>query len=162
LAYPDRRCEEFAGRCGKFRFRPARDVDFLTKDRFSIGIRLAPRWSVRIKHTATVLLLMTMAAAPVTGIACVGWCFGAETPTSTVCHHATAMLAIGSADENCDNVLAVSPFIREETRQVQAVLPASTPPWFLTSAAGEAPLAFGAEINRSMADPSTSALVLRL
>lgn len=114
-----------------------------------------------IKHTATVFLLVTM-AAPVTGIACVAWCFGAETPTSTVCHHAAAMLAIGSADENCDNVFAVSPFIKEETRQVQAVLPASTPPGFLTSAVGEALLAFGREIDRSMAHPSASALILRL
>jgi len=115
-----------------------------------------------MKHAVAALLFVTMAAAPVTGIACVGWCFGAETPTTTRCHHATAMLAIGGGDENCDNAFAVSPFIKEETRQVQAVLPASTPPGFLTSAGGEALLAFGCEIDRSMAHPLTSAPVLRL
>jgi hypothetical protein len=118
---------------------------------------------VTIKHAAAVVLLVTMTAAPVTGIACVGWCFPAEGPTSTACHHASAMLGIRSAEQNCDNVFAVSPFIKEETQQrVQAVLPASTPLEFLTSAAGEALLAFGRDVDTVVTHRSISALALRL
>jgi hypothetical protein len=72
------------------------------------------------------------------------------------------MLGIKGADENCDSVLAISPFLKEETQLiVQAVLPASVLPGFLTGAPGEALLAFGRDIHASVAHP-TSALVLRL
>ena len=86
---------------------------------------------VTIKRAAAVLLLVTTAAAPGTSVVCIGWCFPAEAPTTTACHHASEILGIKAADENCDRVLAISPFIKEETQLiVQAVLPASTPPGF--------------------------------
>jgi hypothetical protein len=118
---------------------------------------------VTIKHAAAVLLLVTIAAAPVTSVVCIGWCFPAEAPTTTACHHASAILGIKDADENCDRVLAISPFIKEEIQLiVQAVLPASPPPGFLVSAPGEALLALGRDVDASVAHRSTFALVLRL
>jgi hypothetical protein len=118
---------------------------------------------VAIKHAAAVLLFVTMAAAPVTSIACVGWCFPAEIPTSTACHHASAMFGIRGADENCDSVLALSPFIKEEIQLItQAVLPASTPLSPFLSAAGEALLASGRDVDGALARRATSPLVLRL
>jgi hypothetical protein len=118
---------------------------------------------VTIKHAAAVFLLVTMAAAPVTSVVCVGWCFPAEAQATTACHHALATLGIKSADQDCNNVLAISPFVKEETQLiVQAVLPASALPGFLVSAAGEALLASGREVGGVMVHHSTSALVLRL
>jgi hypothetical protein len=127
-----------------------------------VGIRVARVWSVTIKHASAVLVLVTIAAAPVTSVACVGWCFPTETPTSTACHHAPAALAISGADENCDSVLATSPFIKEEAQLItQAVLPASAPPSAIVSAAGEALLASDRGVD-GVTPRSTSALVLRL
>ena len=115
-----------------------------------------------IKHAAAVLLFVTMAAAPVTGVLCVGWCFPAEAPTSTACHHASATLGIKSAEENCDGVLAISPFLKEERQVNQAVLPASTPLSLVVSAAGAALLASGRDVDAELAHRTTSPLVLRL
>jgi hypothetical protein len=116
-----------------------------------------------MKHVVAALLLVTMAGAPVTTVACVGWCFPTEAQASTACHHAFAMLGIKSADQNCDRVLAISPFGKEETQLiVQAVLPASAPPGFLMSAPGEARLAFGHDVDAAVVYRSTSPLVLRL
>jgi hypothetical protein len=118
---------------------------------------------VTIKHAAAVLLLATMAATPVTSIACVGWCFPAEGPTSTACHHAHAMPGIKAAEENCDSVLAISPFIKEEIQPtVQAAVPATTPLSVLVSAAGEALLASGHDVDTALPRRPTSPLVLRL
>jgi hypothetical protein len=115
-----------------------------------------------MKYAVAALLFLTMAAAPVTGIACVGWCFPAEKPTSSACHHASTMLGIKAAEENCDGVLAISPFLKEETQLiVQAVLPASALPGFLTSAPGEALLASGRCVDAAL-PRATSPLVLRL
>jgi hypothetical protein len=116
-----------------------------------------------MKHAVAAVLFLTMAAAPVTSVACVNWCFPTETPTGTACHHASAALAIKSAEENCDSVLAISPFLKEETRMiVQAVLPASGLPGFVTSVPGEALLAFGRDADASVPHRSVTALVLRL
>ena len=116
-----------------------------------------------MKYAVAAVLFVTMAAAPVTSIVCVGWCFPAETPTSTACHHASTMLAVKGADENCDTVLAVSPFIKEEIQLItQAVLPASTPLNAFVSAAGEALLASGRDVDTAPTRGSTAPLVLRL
>jgi hypothetical protein len=116
-----------------------------------------------MRHAVAALLFLTMAAAPVSSIACVRWCFPAETPTSSACHHAPAMRGIKGAEENCDSVLAISPFLKEETQMiVQAVLPASALPGFLTSAPGEARLATGRDVDAAAARGTTSPLVLRL
>ena len=116
-----------------------------------------------MKHAVAALLFLTMAAAPVTSVACVGWCFPAETPTTTACHHGSATLAIKGAEENCDSVLAVSPFLKEETQPiVQAVLPANTPLSAFMSAAEEALLAYGRDVDTASARRATSPLVLRL
>ena len=116
-----------------------------------------------MKYAVAAVLFVTMAAAPVTSIACVGWCFPVETPTSSPCHHASTMLGIKGAEENCDGVLTISPFLKEETQMiVQAVLPASALPGFLTSAPGGARLAFGRDVDAALPGASTSPLVLRL
>lgn len=116
-----------------------------------------------IKHAVAALLFLTMAAAPVTSVACVEWCFPTENPTSTACHHASATLAIKSAEENCDGVLAVSPFLKEDTQPVtQAVLPANTPLSAFVSAIGVALLAHGRDVDPAAARRATSPLVLRL
>jgi hypothetical protein len=116
-----------------------------------------------MKYAVAAVLFVTMAAAPVTSIACVGWCFPAEAPTSSPCHHASTMLGIKGAEENCDSVLAISPFVKEEIQMnVQAVLPASALPGFLTSAPGEARLASGRDVAAAFARGATSPLVLRL
>ena len=116
-----------------------------------------------MKHAAAVLLLVAMAAAPVTSVVCIGWCFPAEAATTTACHHASATLAIKGADKNCDSVLAVSPFIKEDTQQiVQAVLPANTPLSAFLSAAGVALLAYGRDVDTASSRRATSPLVLRL
>ena len=119
--------------------------------------------SVTIKRAATVLLLVTMAAAPVTSAACVGWCFPAETPTTTACHHGSATLAIKGGEENCDSVLAVSPFLKEEIQLVtHAVLPASTTLSAFVSAPEGALLAYGRDVDTAYSRRATSPLVLRL
>jgi hypothetical protein len=116
-----------------------------------------------MKSAVAAVLFVTMAAAPVTSVACVGWCFPTDTPTTTACHHGSETLAIKGADENCDSVLAISPFLREETQViVQAVLPASALPGFLTSAPGEARLASERDVDSALPHGSTSPLVLRL
>jgi hypothetical protein len=117
---------------------------------------------VTLKAVAA-LLLVTMAAAPVTSVACVGWCFPAETPTTTACHHGSATLAIKGTDENCDGVLAVSPFIKEDIQLItHAVLPANTPLSAFMSAPGVALLAHGRDVDPASAGRATSPLVLRL
>jgi hypothetical protein len=116
-----------------------------------------------MKSAVAAVLFVTMAAAPVTSIACVGWCFPVETPTSSPCHHASTMLGIKGAEENCDSVLAVSPFLKEETQPiVQAVLPANTPLSAFMSAAGVVLLAYGRDVDAEAARRATSPLVLRL
>lgn len=116
-----------------------------------------------MKHAVAVVLLVTMAAAPVATVVCVGWCFPGEARATTACHHAFAMLGVKSSEENCDSVLAISPFIKEETQLVvQAVLPASGPPGWLVSAAGEALVALGRDVDSTVRQPSMSTLVLRL
>jgi hypothetical protein len=119
--------------------------------------------SVAMKHAVAAVLLITMAAAPVASVACVGWCFPEKTPTSTACHHAPATLGITGGEENCDSVLAISPFIKEEAQFItQAVLPVSAPPSAMVSAAGEALLAPGRGMDGLSTHRSASALVLRL
>ncbi|HEU5256326.1 MAG TPA: hypothetical protein VFU28_10060 [Vicinamibacterales bacterium] len=117
-----------------------------------------------IKRAAAVLLLVTLAAAPVTSVVCIGWCFPAGAPTTTACHHASATtLGIKDADENCDRVLASSPFVKEETQQIaQAVLPANTPLSAFMSAVGAALLAYGHDVDPASSRRATSPLVLRL
>ena len=116
-----------------------------------------------MKHAAVVFLLVAMAAAPVTSVACVAWCFPAETSTTTACHHESVTLAIIGVEESCDSVLAISPFLKEEIQMiVQAVLPAGAPPGFLTSAPGEAQLATGRDVAAAVSGGATSPLVLRL
>jgi hypothetical protein len=116
-----------------------------------------------MRHAVAAVLFVTMASAPVASVVCVGWCFPVETPTGTACHPASTMLGIKGAEENCDSVLAISPFLKEETQMtVQAVLPASALPGFLTSAPGEARLATGRDVDAAVARRSTSPLVLRL
>jgi len=125
--------------------------------------RRCPASGVTIKRAAAVLLLVTMAAAPVTSAACVGWCFPAETATTTACHHGSATLAIKGGQENCDNVLAVSPFLKEEVQLVtHAVLPANTPLSAFMSAPEGAPLAYGRDVDTASSRRATSPLVLRL
>ena len=126
--------------------------------------RRCPASGVTIKRAAAVLLLVTMAAAPVTSVLCIGWCFPAEAPTNTACHHASATtLGIKDADENCDRVLAISPFVKEETQQIiQAVLPANTTLSAFMSAVGVALLAYGRDVDPAAARRATSPLVLRL
>ena len=141
---------------------PARTIS-LQDDRFSIGIRIAENEGVTMKYAVAAVLFATMAAAPVTSIACVGWCFPAATPTSSPCHHASTTPGIKGAEENCDSVLAISPFLKEETQiVVQAVLPASALPGFFTSAPGEARLASGRDVDTALTRGSISPLVLRL
>jgi hypothetical protein len=74
------------------------------------------------------------------------------------------MLAIKGADENCDRVLSVTPFIKEEIQPItQAVLPAAAAPVSpFVSAAGEALLATGRDVDATFAREATSPLVLRL
>ena len=116
-----------------------------------------------MKYAVAAVLFVTMAAAPVTSIACVGWCFPAGAPTSSPCHHASTTLGIKGGEENCDSVLAISPFLKEETQLiVPAVLPASALPGLLTSAPGEARLASGRDVDTALIRGSTSPLVLRL
>jgi hypothetical protein len=118
---------------------------------------------VTLKHAVAALLFVTIAAAPVTGIACVGWCFPAEIQTSSACHHASTMFGIKGGEESCDRVLAISPFLREETQLiVQAVLPANTPLSAFMSAAGVALLVYGRDVDAAAARRATSPLVLRL
>lgn len=115
------------------------------------------------RHAIAALLLVAMAATPVTSIACVGWCFPAEGPTSTACHHATATLVITAGEANCDTVLAISPFIKEEIQpNTQAVLPTNTVLHLLAGAAGEALLAAGRDVDPAASRRATSPLVLRL
>jgi len=118
---------------------------------------------VTMKHAVAAILFVTMAAAPVTSAACVGWCFPAETATTTACHHGSATLAIKGGQENCDNVLAVSPFLKEEVQLVtHAVLPANTPLSAFMSAPEGAPLAYGRDVDTASSRRATSPLVLRL
>jgi hypothetical protein len=88
----------------------------------------------------------------------------AEAPTNTACHHASATtLGIKDADKNCDGVLAISPFVKEETQQIiQAVLPANTPLSAFMSVVGVALLAYGRDVDPAAARRATSPLVLRL
>ena len=73
------------------------------------------------------------------------------------------MLAIKGADENCDRVLSVTPFIKEEIQPItQAVLPVPTPVSPFVSAAGEALLATGRDVDATLAREATLPLVLRL
>lgn len=126
--------------------------------------RRCPTSGVTIKRAAAVVVLVTMAAAPVTSVVCIGWCFPAEALTTTSCHHASATtLGIKDADENCDRVLAISPFVKEETQQIaQAVLPANTPLSAFMSAVGVALLAYGRDVDTASSRRATSPLVLRL
>jgi hypothetical protein len=115
------------------------------------------------RHAIAAVLLAVMTATPVASIACVGWCFPAEGPPSTACHHATTMLAIKGGEANCDSVLAISPFIREEIQlNTQAVLPATGVLDLFLSAAGEALLASGRDVDPTLSRRATSPLVLRL
>jgi hypothetical protein len=116
-----------------------------------------------MKHAVAAVLFVTMAAAPVTSAACVGWCFPAETATTTACHHGSATLAIKGGEENCDRVLAASPFLKEEIRlMAHAVLPASTTLSAFVSAPEGALLAYGRDVDTAYSSRATSPLVLRL
>jgi hypothetical protein len=117
---------------------------------------------VTLKHAVAALLFVTMAAAPVTGIACVGWCVPGEIQTSFACDHTSTMLGI-KGGENCDRVVAIPPFLKEETQPiVQAVLPANTPLRAFMSAAGVALLVYARDVDAAAARRATSPLVLRL
>jgi hypothetical protein len=153
----------FAGAVGNFASALLGVDDFPTDGCVSIGTRIAAPRNVTIKHAVAALLFVAMLATPVTSVVCVGWCFPAEGPISTACHHATTMLAITGADANCNNVLANSPFLREEVQLItQAALPASMPLSALVCAAGEALLASGRDVDTALTRRATSPLVLRL
>jgi hypothetical protein len=73
------------------------------------------------------------------------------------------MLGMKAAEETCDSVLAISPFIKEEIQlTVQAALPASTPLRVLVSAIGAALLESGHDVDTALPRGATSRLVLRL
>jgi len=115
-----------------------------------------------MKHAVAALLFVTMAGGPVTSVACVEWCFPTGAPTTTACHHGSATLAIKAAEENCDGVLAVSPYVKEEAQPItQAVLPAHTLLSAFMSALGVALLAYGSDVGPASAR-RVSPLVLRL
>ena len=119
-----------------------------------------------LKHAAAVVLVATIAGAPLTTLACVGSCVPDVVPASAACHHAmNASVAVGAkdADDSCARLFASAPFVKEESQLTAgAALTASVPPALLVDAPGEAELAAVGEVVIAVRHRPTSPLVLRL
>ena len=130
------------------------------------GIHVAPITRVTFKHAAVLVILVTIAGAPMSTLACVAWCAPGGLPASATCHHhidATATVGGNNAADTCARLFAVSPFVKEELQLTdRAAMPASARPASSVVAAGEAQLAFVRDVVAAVPHRSTSALVLRL
>jgi hypothetical protein len=116
-----------------------------------------------MKYAAAFVLLLTIAGAPVTTLACVGWCVPDAMPVSASCHHhgSGAGVNINGGDDTCAQLFATAPFLKEDIQPIRAALPASAP-YALSGAAGEAPLVSVHDVAFALPHRATSSLVLRL
>jgi hypothetical protein len=148
----------------KFRVRPPGHDDLLTNDRVSIGIRIALRQNVTMNYTAAVVLLLTIAGAPVTTLACVGWCVPDAMPVSASCHHhgTGAGASVMDADDTCARLLAATPFVKEELQLTRTATTASIPYALSSAVQGAAQLVSVHDVAPAVLHRSTSSLVLRL
>ena len=116
-----------------------------------------------MKHVGAVALLLTIAGAPVTTLACVGWCVPDAMPVSTSCHHhlSSAGASIKDVDDTCARLLVASPFLREDPQPIRTAMPAGTP-YALLGVPGETPLVSEHDVALLLPHRATSSLVLRL
>ncbi len=116
-----------------------------------------------MKHTAAFVLLLTIAGAPVTTLACVGWCVPDVMPVSASCHHhgSGAGASVKDADDTCARVLATRPFLKEELQLTRTATPTSIP-YAFSFAEGAAPLVSVHDVAAAIPQRATSSLVLRL
>jgi hypothetical protein len=114
-------------------------------------------------HPAAFVLLLTIAGAPVTTLACVGWCVPDAMPVSASCHHhgTGAGASVNDADDTCARLLVTSPFLNEELQLIRTAAPASTP-YALSGAEGEAQVVSVHQVAPAVPHRATSSLVLRL
>jgi hypothetical protein len=121
---------------------------------------------VTFKHAAVLVILVTIAGAPVSTLACVAWCAPGGRPASATCHHhmdATATVGANNAADTCARLFAESPYVKEEIQlTARAATPASAPPASSIIAAGEAQPACVRDVVAAVRHRSTPALVLRL
>jgi hypothetical protein len=117
---------------------------------------------VTMKYAAAAALLLTIAGAPVTTLACVGWCVPDAMPVSTSCHHqrSSAGASIKDLDDTCARLLVALPFLREDPQPIRPAMQASSP-YALSGAAG-AQLVSEHDVALLPPHRSTSSLVLRL
>ena len=76
-----------------------------------------------MKHTAAFTLLLVMASAPITTLACVGWCVSDAVPVNASCHHhgSGAGANVTDVEDACARLLATSPYVREEPQLLGAM-----------------------------------------
>jgi len=130
--------------------------------RWADGIRVAPYRGVT-KHAAAFVLLLAIAGAPATTLACIGWCALAGEPVSVSCHNhgSGAGVIVSTADDTCAGLLTTFPYLTEEIQPTGTVMPASAP-YILAGAAGEAQLVSAHDAAIAVEHRATSSLVLRL
>jgi hypothetical protein len=121
---------------------------------------------VTFKHAVVLVILVTIAGAPASTLACVAWCAPGGLPATATCHHhidATATVSVNDTADTCARLFALSPSVKEEVRLTTgAAMPANARPWSSIVAAGEAQLAFVRNVVMAVHHRPTSALVLRL
>jgi len=116
-----------------------------------------------MKHAAAFVLLLAIAGAPATTLACIGWCALDVEPVSASCHHhgSGAGVLVSTADDTCAGLLTTFPYLKEEIRRTDTVMPASAP-YILAGAAGEAQLVSAHDAAIAVEHRATSSIVLRL
>ena len=115
-----------------------------------------------MKPAAAVVLLLAIAGAPVTTLACIGWCAPETVPIDVSCHHGSgAGLAVTIGNDTCAGLLANNPYLKEEIQATGTVMSASAP-YAISFAAGEAQLVPVHDAAFAIPLRSASSLVLRL
>jgi hypothetical protein len=113
-----------------------------------------------MKPAAAVLLLLAIAGAPVTTLACIGWCAPDGVPVDVTCRHHGSGVAVTTGNDTCASLLVSYSYLKEEIQLTGAAMPA-TAPYMVPLAAGEALLVPVHDIASAIPHHLTS-LVLRL
>jgi hypothetical protein len=122
-----------------------------------------PLQGLIMKPAAAFVLLLAIAGAPVTTLVCIGWCAPNAVPVDVSCHHhgSGAGVAVNTDNDACADLLATSPYLKEETQPTGTVMPASAP-YAIPVATGEALLVPVHDVASAIPYRAAPLLVLRL